>query len=403
MRIFIFIFFISFFLIVQGQEAIKYDSTYNFIGDNYRLLLGQTLLVSSDNKFKTGFYNLFWKNKKGRVYKEKDKRTPMEVVAKRKFFVNQIIENNDNPLLEVVDCDNNEILYINYICNNPNYYPFIIEGYIVWRTKNFVGYDYYIPLSKIPEVKMYSVSNIKDEVVMSHYSQWYCDKYYYDDSNISFKERLVLSNKNGSVMDLPVEEIEKYFIKDTDKDFVLNIKQKAESKRLADSLSVVKLKQEKDSILKVLKDIYEGTRYYATQKFVNEFGIFKINDLISIDTLKHAPGLYGNDVRVLISNSELKHEIIMPVVEHSNFITHKTDYYVIYNFDSYFSEKPKKIVLPESIKLGMTDKKVLSIWGKPIDINRTINRYGVKEQWVYPNYVYLYFTDGILTTIQDHR
>lgn len=403
MRIFIFIFFISFFLIVRGQEAIRYDSTYNFIGDNYRLLLGQTLLVSSDNKFKTGFYNLFWKNKKGRIYKENDKRTPMEAVAKRKFFVNQIIENNDNPLLEVVDCDNNEILYINYTCKNPNYYPFIIEGYIVWRTRNFVGYDYYIPLSKIPEVKMYSESNIYNEVVMSQYSQWYCDKYYYDDSNISFKERLVLNNKNGSVMDLPVEEVEKYFIKDTDKDFLLNLKLKAESKRLADSLSVVKLKQEKDSILMVLKDIYEGTRYYTTQKFVNEFGIFKINDLISIDTLKHAPGLYGNDVCVIISNPELKHEIIMPVVEHSNFITHKTDYYDIYNFDSYFSEKPEIIVLPESIKLGMTDKKVLSIWGKPIDINRTINRYGVKEQWVYPNYVYLYFTDGVLTTIQDHR
>ena len=390
-------------LTIWGQDSMRYDSTYNFVGEKYELLRGQTLLVSTDSKFKSGFYNLFWINKKGRVYKDKDKRTPMEAVAKRKFLVSQIIENNNNPLLEVVDCDNNEILYINYTCKNQNYYPFIIEGYIVWHTRNFVGYDYYIPLSKIREVKMYSKSNINNDVVMSQYSQWYCDKYYYDDNNISSKDRLVLRNKNGSVMDLPVEEVEKYFIKDVNKDFVLNLKLKAESKRQADSLSTVKLKQEKDSILMVLKDIYEGTRYYTTQKFVNEFGIFKINDLISIDTLKHAPGLYGNDVRVIISNHELKHEIIMPVVEHSNFITHKTDYYVIYNFDSYFSEKPEKIVLPEKIRIGMTDKKVLSIWGKPTDINRTINRYGVKEQWVYPNYVYLYFTDGVLTTIQDHR
>ena len=39
-------------------------------------------------------------------------------------------------------------------------------------------------------------------------------------------------------------------------------------------------------------------------------------------------------------------------------------------------------------------------WGKPRKINRTITEYGVREQWVY-NGGYLYFKDGILTSIQN--
>jgi hypothetical protein len=50
----------------------------------------------------------------------------------------------------------------------------------------------------------------------------------------------------------------------------------------------------------------------------------------------------------------------------------------------------------------MTKEEVLiEGWGKPIDINRTISKYGTSEQWVYDGYKYLYFEDGVLTTIQD--
>lgn len=58
-------------------------------------------------------------------------------------------------------------------------------------------------------------------------------------------------------------------------------------------------------------------------------------------------------------------------------------------------------------KLGMTAAQAeKSTWGYPDKTNRTTGVYGVKEQWVY--YVrpglskYLYFDNGILTTIQDY-
>jgi hypothetical protein len=45
-------------------------------------------------------------------------------------------------------------------------------------------------------------------------------------------------------------------------------------------------------------------------------------------------------------------------------------------------------------------------WGRPQSINRTTTSTGVNEQWVYGGYDYennyLYFTNGVLTTIQSH-
>lgn len=53
------------------------------------------------------------------------------------------------------------------------------------------------------------------------------------------------------------------------------------------------------------------------------------------------------------------------------------------------------------VRIGMTKARVLkSNWGKPDHINRTVTRHGEREQWVYGDQ-YLYFENGVLTTIQD--
>ncbi len=54
------------------------------------------------------------------------------------------------------------------------------------------------------------------------------------------------------------------------------------------------------------------------------------------------------------------------------------------------------------VTIGMTAEDVLQHgWGRPQSINRTTNAYGTHEQWVYPGmHNYLYFDDGVLTTIQ---
>jgi hypothetical protein len=57
-----------------------------------------------------------------------------------------------------------------------------------------------------------------------------------------------------------------------------------------------------------------------------------------------------------------------------------------------------------SVFVGMTAEQARAGWGAPSDINRTTNSYGTREQWVYGRYGgrgYLYFDDGVLTTIQN--
>jgi len=65
-------------------------------------------------------------------------------------------------------------------------------------------------------------------------------------------------------------------------------------------------------------------------------------------------------------------------------------------------KKKKEEKKREGVKIGMSKQDVLdSSWGSPIDINKTTNKYGVREQWVYGNGNYLYFENGILVTIQN--
>jgi len=59
-----------------------------------------------------------------------------------------------------------------------------------------------------------------------------------------------------------------------------------------------------------------------------------------------------------------------------------------------------KRLLESKVWIGMTKEMALESWGKPEDINVTITNYGRDEQWVYGSGQYLYFDDGILTTIQ---
>lgn len=55
-----------------------------------------------------------------------------------------------------------------------------------------------------------------------------------------------------------------------------------------------------------------------------------------------------------------------------------------------------------NLQIGMTAEEVRgSKWGLPNKINKTTTEYGISEQWVYSDYKYLYFENGVLTTIQD--
>ena len=46
------------------------------------------------------------------------------------------------------------------------------------------------------------------------------------------------------------------------------------------------------------------------------------------------------------------------------------------------------------------EKAILSMGGKPYDINKSVGSWGTHEQWCYDGGIYLYFEDGLLTSWQ---
>ena len=66
------------------------------------------------------------------------------------------------------------------------------------------------------------------------------------------------------------------------------------------------------------------------------------------------------------------------------------------------AEKKAEKKAKGGVQIGMSKARVLnSNWGKPSHVNRTTTADGEREQWVYGSGNYLYFTNGILTTIQN--
>lgn len=64
------------------------------------------------------------------------------------------------------------------------------------------------------------------------------------------------------------------------------------------------------------------------------------------------------------------------------------------------SEDVRATILKGKFRIGFTADQVRAAVGPPYRINRTGNREGVREQWVYPG-GYLYLEDGVLTSWQD--
>lgn len=136
-----------------------------------------------------------------------------------------------------------------------------------------------------------------------------------------------------------------------------------------------------ESILKVYND-----GVYAYYNELSEFNedIFRLihEESLTQETIKFMISKFEDDIKDYINKKQLNE---MLAKERKDKIREQREV-----------EKKSK----EGVRIGMTQEEVLmSSWGKPTKINKTTNAYGTSEQWVYPNYNYLYFDDGILTSI----
>jgi hypothetical protein len=70
-----------------------------------------------------------------------------------------------------------------------------------------------------------------------------------------------------------------------------------------------------------------------------------------------------------------------------------------------WSNEECNAIAKKSVHQGMTTEQAQAAWGKPYKINSTNYGNHTREQWVMHEYgsSYLYFEDGILTTIQTSK
>ncbi len=70
---------------------------------------------------------------------------------------------------------------------------------------------------------------------------------------------------------------------------------------------------------------------------------------------------------------------------------------------SSLTQQNKDDILNGKIRIGMTKLMVLASWGDPVEINRTVTEYSVREQLIfdYPKRTYVYIENGILKSYQD--
>lgn len=68
-----------------------------------------------------------------------------------------------------------------------------------------------------------------------------------------------------------------------------------------------------------------------------------------------------------------------------------------------WSEEVIRAVIAGRIFVGMTGAQVRAAWGAPGGINRSVNSYGVHEQWVYGLGNYVYVEGGVVTSFQTSQ
>ncbi|WP_394175585.1 hypothetical protein [Guptibacillus hwajinpoensis] len=169
-----------------------------------------------------------------------------------------------------------------------------------------------------------------------------------------------------------------------------------------------------DSELKPqLEEAQKLYEYYESGKHKAYMGMYQINiEKIDNPHIKGSLNLLFNDsVDYLLKNGDKSAVATGFGVPHAKIsdlnpdlqkkvtdlvIADKEKWYAIQKGTPSQENKPKPAI-------GMTSMEVKydTSWGKPIDINKTTSANSVTEQWVYDGYKYLYFEDGVLTTIQE--
>jgi len=165
--------------------------------------------------------------------------------------------------------------------------------------------------------------------------------------------------------------------------------------------------------------IYKDFRWEGLNKEDNEGGLYSLNDgtertdipkdtrIKCIDMAIKSGG--DNEIIAIMENSKYgKSYTRFCEIENPDY-GNKIQTLEAYNKDiarnkyiiKKYGAQNAKLIFEGKVKIGFTKQMCIKSWGEPEEINKTSGSYGVHEQWVYGTGSYLYFENGILTTIQN--
>lgn len=155
----------------------------------------------------------------------------------------------------------------------------------------------------------------------------------------------------------------------------------------------------KNKINKLIeKEDYQSIREMETHGFEKEDS--ELNAMVAYADALYAFSVGGKIDSLLIhlqvspSYTGLYSKEIKKLANQSAVVSWETEYN---DYNGLKNANPADIPLT----IGLTDEEVISStsWGEPETVHRAETAGGIREQWIYPNFNYLYFEDGYLVTI----
>ena len=129
------------------------------------------------------------------------------------------------------------------------------------------------------------------------------------------------------------------------------------------------------------------------------------NAIDELSNKAHNTGMYiekNEDGEVVLTNDDEISDVISHLNARAELRQKRLEEYANH---LYQQEEDARVALAKKpdARIGMTSKQVRNNtnWGEPLSIRTTITKYGKQEQWIYEGYQYLYFENGVLTTIQQ--
>jgi hypothetical protein len=176
------------------------------------------------------------------------------------------------------------------------------------------------------------------------------------------------------------------FLKDSN-NFIL-LKHGAKLRYNPDPLSKIMF-EFKDTIrAKVLdfSDGYFGVCYFEKCGYLNEIWIINNDSITS---------------RVVENYKLLNRKLVMEKEEMEKKAELKNAKIIEQKLIKQFGLNTYKKLNNGNIWIGMTKEMLIISKGNPLKVNRSVGSWGVSEQWVYQNNLYVYLKNGIVESYQD--